>query len=139
MLIYKFKRFAGAAVMAVALLMVMPLAHAQTAPTCVQGTSGVAPTATITFTAPTTNTDGSAIATPLSYEIFEGTSSNNLSLAAKGLAGSPITVNTGLKSGTTVYFYVEVVDANGVASAPSNMVCKTFPNAVPNAVTITIT
>jgi predicted phage tail protein len=109
------------------------------APTCVMGVAGVAPTATLTFTAPTTNTDGTPIATPLTYEVFEGSTSGGEALAAKGLAGSPITVNTGLKDNTTVYFYVEVVDANGNASAPSNEVCKTFPAAVPSTVTITVT
>jgi predicted phage tail protein len=118
--------------------LVAPAAFA-TGPTCIQGTSGVAPTATLTFTAPTTNTDGTAIATPLTYEIFEGSTSGGEALAAKGLAGSPITVNTGLKDGTTTYFYIEVVDANGSTSAPSNEVCKAFPAGVPNAVTITIT
>jgi predicted phage tail protein len=132
--------FAAALAAAAALALAgAPLAFAQTAPTCVQGKVGVAPAATITFTAPTTNTDGTPIATPLTYEIFEGTASGAETLAAKGLAGSPIAVNTGLKDGTTVYFYVEAVDANGAASAPSNEVCKSFPAGVPSSVTITIT
>ncbi len=115
------------------------VAFAATAPTCVQGTVGVAPTATITFTAPTTNTDGTPISGTLTYDIFQGTSSGSETLAAKGLAGSPIVVNSGLTDGTTVYWYVEAVNSAGVASAPSNEVCKTFPAGVPNTVTITIT
>ena len=115
------------------------LAFAQTAPTCVQGKGGIAPTATITFTAPSTNTDGTPIATPVTYEIFQGGASGQETLAAKGQAGSPITVSTGLKDGTTVFWYVEAVDGNGVASAPSNEVCKAFPAGVPSTVTITIT
>ena len=125
------------AALAVAAL-VAPAAFA-TGPTCVQGTAGVAPTATLTFTAPTTNTDGTPVDGPLTYEIFEGSASGQETLAAKGVAGSPITVNTGLKDGTTVYFYVEPVSAAGTAAAPSNEVCKTFPAGVPSAVTITIT
>ena len=111
---------------------------AQTAPVCVVGKSGVAPTASITFTAPTTNTDGTPIATPLTYELFQGIASGQETLVAKGLSGSPISVTTGLADGETLYWFVEVVDANGNVSAPSNEVCKTFPAAVPSSVTITI-
>ena len=130
---------AAAILAAAALALVAAPAFAQTAPTCVQGKAGVAPTATITFTAPTTNTDGTPIATPVTYEIFQGTASGQETLAAKGQAGSPITVSTGLKDGTTIYWYVEAVDGNGNPSAPSNEVCKAFPAGVPNTVTITIT
>lgn len=108
-------------------------------PTCVVGKVGLAPAATLTFTAPTTNTDGTPIATPLTYDLFEGTSPSALYPVAKGLTGSPVTVDTGLKDGTTVYFDLTVVDAHGTMSAPSNVVCKTFPSAVPGTVTITIT
>lgn len=132
------KVFLAAALAAAALFAVMP-AFAQTAPTCITGTAGVAPTATLSFTAPTTNTDGTAIAAPVTYEVFEGSASGKETLAAKGLAGSPITVNTGLTDGTTAYFYVVVVDANGNPSAQSNEVCKAFPAGVPKSVTITIT
>ena len=131
------KSFSMAAVIC-ALTLSAPV-FAQTAPACVQGKSGVPPTATITFTAPTTNTDGTPVLTPLTYEIFEGSSASSLALVSKGLSGSPITVNTGLHDGTTEYFAVAAVDANGTTSAPSNVVCKTFAVGVPNTVTITIT
>jgi predicted phage tail protein len=118
--------------------LVAPAAFA-TGPTCVQGTAGVAPTATLTFTPPTTYTDGTPISGAITYEIFEGAASGQETLAAKGLAGSPITVHTGLKDGTTAYFYLETVAADGNASAPSNEVCKSFPAGIPSAVTIRIT
>jgi len=107
-------------------------------PTCVQGKAGVAPTATITFTAPTTNTDGTAISGALTYELFQGSSPTALTPVAKGLTSSPISVSTGLKDAETVYWDVVAVASDGTASAPSNVVCKTFPAGVPNAVTITI-
>jgi hypothetical protein len=121
------------------LALLFPVLAFATAPTCVVGKVGIAPAATLTFTAPTTNTDGTPIATPLTYDLFEGTSPSTLYPVAKGLTGSPVTVNTGLKDGTTVYFDLTVVDAHGTMSAPSNVVCKMFPSAVPGTVTITIT
>ncbi len=113
-------------------------ALAQTAPTCVVGKSGVAPTATLTFTAPTTNTDGTPIATPLTYELFQGTASGQETLVATDLTGSPISVTTGLADGETLYWFIKVMDAHGTTSAPSNEVCKTFPAGTPSTVTITI-
>lgn len=111
---------------------------AQTAPVCVVGKSGVAPTATLTFTAPTKNTDGTPVATPLTYELFQGTASGQETLVATDLTGSPISVTTGLADGETLYWFIKVMDAHGTTSAPSNEVCKTFPAAVPSSVTITI-
>lgn len=128
-----------AAIAAAALIAIAfhPAAQAAT-PTCVQGAAGVPPTATLSFTAPTTNTDGSAIATPLTYNVFVGTATGAEKLAASGLAGSPIVVNTGLTANSTAYIYVEVVDAHGVSSLPSNEVCKAFPASTPGTVTITL-
>lgn len=130
------KRFAPALAL-LALLICAPLAHA--APTCVAGAQGTAPTATLSFLAPTTNTDSTPIATPLSYELFQGTAPGGETLAASGIVASPITVNTGITDGTTVYWYLVVKDAHGTLSANSNEVCKSFPLGVPATVTITIT
>lgn len=121
----------------IALLALIPsLALAQT---CATGQSGVAPTATLTFTAPTQNTDGSAIKTPLTYNLYQGTSPSTLTKVSSGLTGSPIAVSTGLASATTVYFALTVVDANGTESVQSNAVCKSFPKSTPDTITITIT
>jgi len=113
--------------------------HLAGAATCVAGTSGAAPTATLTWTAPTTNTDGSAIATPLSYNLWQGTSSGGETQVATGITSTTDTINTGLADSTTAYFEIVVVDAHGNMSAKSNEVCKSFPAGVPNAVTITVT
>lgn len=127
------------AIAAAAALLSCAPALAQSATACAQGKAGVGPTAAITFTAPTTNTDGTPINGPLTYEILQGSSATALSVAAKGLANSPITVNTGLSAGSTVYFAVVAVDAKGNASAQSNVACKTFPASVPSSFTITVT
>lgn len=107
------------------------------AATCVTGASGVAPTATLTFTAPTTNTDSSPIATPLTYTLFQGTAPGAEVKIASGLAGSPVTINTGLTDAATFYWYIEVVDAKGNISAASNEVCKIFPPGIPSTVVLT--
>jgi hypothetical protein len=112
-------------------------AHA--APTCTAGVAGVAPVATLSFTAPTQNTDGTPIATPLTYNVFQGTTSGGEVKVGSAAAGSPIVINTGLAYGTTFYFYITVTDAHGTSSAPSNEGCKTFPAGVPGTIVITLT
>lgn len=117
------------------ILLILPFAaHAQ----CINGASGVAPSATISFTVPTTNTDGTPLVGPLTYNVYQSTTSGGETKAASALKGSPITVTTGLAPKTTVYFKISVTDANGQESALSNEVCKTFPASVPGSVTITI-
>ena len=118
-----------------AALFTAPLASAAT---CAVGTVGAAPVASITFTAPTTNTDGTPVDGPLIYELFQGSSPFSLAPVAKGLTGSPVSVKTGLTDGTTVYWDVVAIAADGSASAPSNIACKTFPAGVPHTVTITV-
>ena len=121
-----------------ALLALALIASPAFAATCVQGASGVAPTATLTFTAPTKNTDGTAISTPLTYNVYMGTASGTETKVASGLAGSPIAVSAGLIPGSTFYFEITVVDSAGIESAKSNEVCKAFAASVPGTVTITI-
>ena len=112
-------------------------ALAQGATSCLVGTAGSPASATLTFTAPTTNTDGTPITLPLTYSVYMGTSSGGETLLASGQTGSPIVITAGLKGGTSYYFYVTAVDSAG-ASAPSNEVCKTLAPSVPGTVTITI-
>lgn len=111
---------------------------AQAAPVCVVGVSGTVPTATITFTPPTLNTDGTPIAAPVSYNLYQSTASGTEIKVTSALKGSPIAVTTGLTTKTTFYWKITAVDASGTESALSNEVCKTFPVSVPGVVTITI-
>ena len=122
----------------IALLALMILSFAAQAQTCVTGASGVAPTASITFVAPTSNTDTTPIVGPLTYNVYQSSASGAEVKVASALKGSPITVSTGLAPQTTVFFKISVTDANGNESALSNEVCKTFPASVPGSVTITI-
>jgi hypothetical protein len=119
-----------------ALVLLLPVL-ALAAPTCVTGTKGVAPTASISFTAPTANSDSTPVTTPLTYNLYQGTASGAEVKVGSALAGSPIVVSTGLTD-STFYWYVTAVNANG-ESAPSNEACKIFPGAPPGVITITIT
>ena len=105
---------------------------------CVSGASGTPPGATISFTAPTKNTDGTAVTGPLTYNVYQGVASGAEVKVASGAAGSPIQINTGLSPNTTYYWYVTVVEGTGESGA-SNEVCKSFPASLPGVVTITIT
>lgn len=110
-----------------------------TTPTCVVAKSGVAPVATITFTPPTKNTDGTTITGTLTYDLYMGTASGAEKVVAVGLTGTPITYDANLTDGTTYYFYVTALNSAGNASAPSNEACITFPAGIPDSVVITVT
>lgn len=116
-----------------------PLYHAAVgAQSCAAGSQNIAPVATLTFTPPTTNLDGTPVNGPLTYTLYEGASSGAETKAATGITASPYLVNSGIKGGTTVYFELTAVDANGNESPRSNEACKTFPVAPPNSFVITI-
>lgn len=121
-----------------ALVSLSAVAQAQT-PTCAVGAPGVAPVATISFTPPTVNTDGTAVATPLTYNVYQSSIAGAEVKVASALKGAPISVSTGLTPNSTVYWKISVVDANGKESALSNEVCKSFPASTPGSVTITVT
>lgn len=118
-------------------LFALPAVHAANAQ-CTNGTAGASPTASISFTPPTLNTDGTAVATPLTYNLYQSTTAGAETKVASALKGSPISVTTGLTPNSTVYFKISVTDANGKESALSNEGCKTFPASVPGTVTITV-
>ena len=116
-----------------------PLYHAAMGATsCASGSQNIAPVATLTFTPPTTNLDGTPVATPLTYNLYESTVSGAETKIASGITGSPDVISSGLKGGTTAYFELTAVDANGNESPRSNEACKTFPVSPPNSFTITV-
>jgi hypothetical protein len=114
--------------------------HAQAA-TCVVGAKGAAPTITLNFGVPTLNTDGTAIATPLTYNVYASTTSGAETKQVTALTGEPLIISSGLAltPNTTIYIKLTVTDAKGNEGALSNEVCKTFPVSVPGTLTITIT
>jgi Fibronectin type III domain len=83
-------------------------------------------TATLTWVAPTTNTDGTTV-TPLSgYTLYYGTSASSLthSVVVSGSTTTSYTI-TGLAAGTW-YFAVIADAADGMQSAMSNVGSKTI-------------
>jgi len=83
-------------------------------------------TATLTWVAPTQNTDGTPVTTLIGYHIYYGTTAGALtqSVAVSGAATTTYEV-TGLASGTW-YFAVAADAADGTESAPSNVGSKTI-------------
>jgi hypothetical protein len=94
-------------------------------------------TATISFTAPTTRTDGSTITGTLSYEVWQGLKGGTKAKAGT-INNTTTTITTGLQGGREYCWYVIVVEA-GFTSVPSNEACKAFDLSSPNTVTITVT
>jgi hypothetical protein len=82
--------------------------------------------ATLSWSAPTNNTDGSRLKDLAGYRVYCGTSPGDLAQIAD-IKGGLINwyVVTGLKSGT-YYFVVRAYSATGGLSAASNIVSKTL-------------
>jgi hypothetical protein len=123
---------------AMALLLLLPVLALAATPTCITAAKGAAPTASISFSPPTLQSDGTALTLPVTYNLYQGTASGAEVKVGSALVGSPIAVATGIASASTYYWYVTTVDANG-EGAPSNEVCKAFPAALPGVIIITIT
>lgn len=84
-------------------------------------------TATVSWTAPTTNTDGSALTNLAGYRIAYGTSQSNLS-ESETIDNPGLTTFTVISLGTgTWYFAVYAVNAQGLESDVSNISSKTIP------------
>ena len=105
---------------------------------CAASAQTAARTATITFTAPTARTDGSAITGTLSYQVWQG-----LKGGTKALAGTinttSATISTGLQRGKEYCWDVVVIEAGNPANSDhSAEACKAFSLSSPNTVTITV-
>jgi hypothetical protein len=95
------------------------------------------PTAVLTWTVPTTNTDGTPITGTITYTVYQGTSASSLTQVATGITATTDTISTGLVDGTTYYWAVSV-QVGGVSSAQSNVVSKTMAAGIPNTVVLTV-
>ena len=96
-------------------------------------------TATITFTRPTTYTDGSALGSgvTVTYNVYAGAKGSTSKTRIATITSTATTINTGLQPGETCFEVTAI--ANGVESAKSNEACKTFAFPAPETVTITVT
>ena len=95
----------------------------QSATVSVSANNGIA---TLTWTAPSLNTDGTPVTTLTGYHIFYGTSPGALthSIMVSGATTTSYEI-TGLASGTW-YFAVAADAADGTESAQSNVGSKTI-------------
>jgi len=85
-------------------------------------------TATITWIAPTQNSDGSPLSNLAGYHVYYGTSSSSLTqMQAIAGAGATSAVVGNLTSGNTWYFGVKAYTNTGVESDMSNISSKSIP------------
>lgn len=103
-----------------ALILISPAAFAQ------------ASTATVSWTAPTKNTDGSAITATITYNLYQGVQGSTLTKVQSNLATNSATVTAALTPGTTQCFTVTAV-TNGVESAQSLSACTAIAFPTPGA------
>lgn len=93
----------------------------------VSASSSATGTATLSWTAPTLNTDGSALTDLAGYVIYYGSDASNLVSTIDINAASTLTYTIeGLAAGTTYYFAVASVNSAGVESAQSTVGSKTI-------------
>jgi len=84
-------------------------------------------TATLNWTAPTQNTDGSSLTDLAGYVIYYGTDASNLSNTIDINSASTVTYTIqGLASGNTYYFAISSVNSSGVQSVQSTVGSKTI-------------
>ncbi len=84
--------------------------------------------ATLSWAAPTRNSDGSKITGLAGYTIHYGTNPNNLNETIEVRDPGTTTYTVGhLRSGTTYYFSVTAVTATGIKGGASFMVSKKIP------------
>jgi hypothetical protein len=95
------------------------------------------PTATLSWTAPTTYTNGTTIPStvPITYNLYQGLTCATVAKVATGITALTDVVNTGLALGNTYAFTITAV-AGGFESAQSN--CGTKGFYAPNAVVLTV-
>lgn len=88
-------------------------------------TQAASKTAILTWTAPTKNTDGSALTDLDHYVINYGTDKAKMTTVIS-VPGKTITYTVKALAATIYYFSVSAVNASGIASAPSNIAIKSF-------------
>ena len=96
-----------------------------------------APSATLSWGPPTQYVDGTTIpsGTTITYNVYQGRTATTLGTtpAATGVTAVTDTIATGLMDGVTYCWAVTAV-VNGLESAQTPAVCKTFPPAAPGSV-----
>ena len=83
--------------------------------------------ATLTWSAPTQNSDGTPLTDLAGYKVYWGTSSHSYSgTATLNNPGLATYVVDGLAPSNTYYFAITAVNSTGTESSPSNEATKTI-------------
>lgn len=90
-------------------------------------TTATTGTANLTWTAPTTNTDGTPITNLAGYYVYYGTSASSLSQMVQVAGATMTTCSIAQLASGTWYFAVTAYLSDGTQSAPSNVVSATLP------------
>jgi hypothetical protein len=102
---------------------------------CAAGPAAAAgDTATLSWTAPTVNADGSKLSDLLGFNVYRGTSPAAMMLAASVPANTNSFADANLTP-SVWYWYVTAVNSLGVESAPSPTVSKAITNAAAGSTT----
>lgn len=88
------------------------------------------PAFTVTWTAPTQFTDGTAIVGAITYQLYTGATGKEVKLG-NPVTSPPYVINPTPAAGTTLCVYVTAT-VGGVESAPSGEACGTVPKPTPN-------
>lgn len=95
-----------------------------------------APSVTLTWVAPTMNTDGTPVSSaqqPITYSIYQGPSGQEATTPVQtGVTALTATITSGLTPGSTVCWQLTATDALGQTSAKTNEACVTLAPSVPN-------
>lgn len=86
-------------------------------------------TATLTWVAPTTNTDGTALTNLSGFNIYSGTSATALSFLAQAKGATTLTYQALNQAAGTQYYAVTAYNTQGLESPKSTVVSKTFAAA----------
>lgn len=89
--------------------------------------SGSTGTATVSWSAPTTNTDGSALTDLAGYHVYYGTSPGSLTKVVNVASAGTTSYTVSSLSSATWYFGVTSYTTSGAESAISTVVSKTVP------------
>lgn len=98
-----------------------------------------APTATLSWGAVTTYTDGTTIpaSCPVTYNVYQGLTATTLTKVASGVTALTDSISTGLADGVTYYWAITAVSC-AVEGAQSNVGSKVFAPGTPGVVTLTV-
>lgn len=92
-------------------------------------------TVTLAWNAVTTNTDGSSIVGPVTYDVYQGLSSSTLAKVQTGITGLTATVTSGLTPGAVEFFSVSAVAEGSESAEEIPPVSVAIPALVPRAPT----